>query len=396
MNKRGSNKQHNFDGLDPQKSLMKSLESIKSLLKQGDSKISAARENIARADNSMSSDSLENRLEKKSKKQPIEKTANIKNTKIEVATSTKTSDAFEVSLDFEIPGTLEEIIVKELPDQNIFKSKSTPVVKHNLDSNKPIDNGPLNDLYDHDLIVPMLDEVVEPEDDESSLFNMDSSSEIKLDSILEVNDIHLSFDDEADADINKSNADIISFELGSNAIKNNQKTVENISIDDPALEIPKSQNSILFIEDSQVDIKTDSPTNLTTKPVKDQVVIKETTLKKSQIAETKTDLTPAIASASYTNEVLSNLASAENESKTVKQNTSSKSFVKDTDFSKIAGLDTLEINSKIMNDLQNRVEKRVHNRLIQLIVQLDEEIQDILTDEIKLCITQKTNTKNND
>ncbi len=377
MNKRVSNKKHSFDGTDPQKSLMKSLESIKSLLKQGDSKINAARENIARADNSISSDSLKNKLNKKSKNQNTTKTTNTKNTTVKNSTTTKNPDAFEIALDFEIPNTLEKIIVKELPSQNIFKAKSTK-------ANKSDDKSPLNDLYDHDLIVPILEEVVEPEDDESSLFN-DSSSEIKLDSILEINDIedindiHLSFDDEnSNTDTSKSNADIISFELGTNAIKNNQKNNQNISLDDAVLELAKSQKSVSLVEDSQINIKLDIPTNSETVPVEDQVIIKETTLKKSQITEP--DLSHAVAS-------------VESESQTVKQSTLSKSSDKETDFSKIAGLDTLKINADIMHDLQNRVEKRVHDRLIQLIVQLDEEIKDILTDEIKLSISQEITSK---
>ncbi|VAW91609.1 hypothetical protein MNBD_GAMMA22-2777 [hydrothermal vent metagenome] len=385
MNKRVSNKKHNFDGIDPQKSLMKSLESIKSLLKQGDSKINAARENIARADNSISSDSLENKLRKKS--------TNTNDTESENSSSVK------FPLEFDLTSSLEEIIVEELPGQNIFKAKDSP--KELQPS--VVDNGQLNDLYDHDLIVPMLDEIVEPEDNESSLLNMESSSEINLDSILEVNDIHIPFDNEelennsiANSDAN-SNADIISFELGSNAIKNNQKKSESTSMEQmeqAVLNLPNTQQSISLVEDSQIEIKSDTSINLESKLIKDHVIIKETTVKKSPVTNTpnEIDLTPAIASATQTNNVLNNLNQIK--SATVKPASVTKPSKQDTDFSKISGLDTLKINTEIMNSLQNRVEKRVHNRLIQLIVQLDEEIKDILAEEVKHTIKQETKNKN--
>ncbi|MFV2059256.1 MAG: hypothetical protein ACC653_01150, partial [Gammaproteobacteria bacterium] len=250
MSERISNKKQNLDGIDPQESLIKSLESIKSLLKQGDSKINQARENIARAD-SISSDNLELRktkLEKNSIQNSSYDNSDsnqeliIENTQQNVLNDIDDSD-------------IEEIIVEALPENNIFNSslKSSSTISkpeleleitNNLDlaTAKPdavaVDTKPLeknhqvkesdtssekavlNELYDHDLIVPMLDEIVMPEDQNSSLFNMDSSVEIKLDEKLKSSLLDLSEIDDESNELNPPEKD--------NAVKSGYNSINNL------------------------------------------------------------------------------------------------------------------------------------------------------------------------
>ncbi len=250
MSKRDSSNKTNFDGIDPQKSLIKSLESIKSLLKQGDSKINEARENIARAD-SIGSDTMETRLSKRDAKK-LDSASSSSNSLPKPNFNTVST---ELELDSNFMNTnFEEIILDALPENNIFNnnlssSNTKPYINPNVapkssdefDMSIPeSDNTELNDLYDHDLIVPMLEEIVIPEDQDSSLFNMDSSVEINIDSSL--NDIEAELDEIVNGieqqelkssynEIKKTDdntkADILTFELNSNPkkISNNKSEI---------------------------------------------------------------------------------------------------------------------------------------------------------------------------
>jgi hypothetical protein len=458
MSERISNKKQNFDGIDPQESLIKSLESIKSLLKQGDSKINQARENIARAD-SISNDSLEIRK--------TELDMDISNSTIENSSSvpktTSIKDLQKQEFTEINDADIEEIVVEALPEQNIFNpdlKSSTSITKPveleveesaivNIDTNSQpeninehitdkISNNPdttaLNDLYDHNLIVPMLDEIVMPEDQNSSLFNMDSSVEIKLDEKLKSTILELSDDSEIN-DLNKietpkdailkstynsikkpqinTKADIISFELSSNNKKNIFKKIDT-SVHQPEKinpTQPKEQNNISLVEDSLVDISI--------APDIEQVVIKETTteavnqdenifsvskkltdvkleVKENSVKNLEDDLTIAIDSTNYTDDSLTNISKSNNELIKDDKSNTVKNSSDEIDFSNIDGLDRLKFNADKMGALQKRVEKRVHNRLIQLIVQLDDEIKNIFTDEIKNCVAQELKNQNKD
>ncbi len=448
MSKRISNNKENFDRIDPQESLIKSLESIKSLLKQGDTKINQARENIARAD-SISSDSMDIH---KSENSDIQNTSFDSSDSIQKPVIPEITDEQKL-LDEINEDDIEEIVVEALPENNIFNAdlKSSPaltkpspkieesslkttqkdslaeIVADNIPSNN--ENTALNDLYDHDLIVPMLDEIIMPEDQNSSLFNMDSSVEIKLDEKLKSTLLELNDNDEQNIKIQppvknettnstynsiknsetNTKADIISFELNSNVKKNNLKVINKPELD-TALESPKTvspkKQKISLVENS---------------PVVDQVFIKETTIEKNittenlpplssnssklksksnnktNNSEIKNDISTAIESAAYTDDALNRVSKSSNE--TIKKAPSVNKPIKQTltgdeiDYSKIDGLDRLNFNADKMSSLQKRVEKRVHNRLIQLIVQLDDEIKNIFSDEIKNCIALELENK---
>jgi len=466
MSERISNKKQNFDGIDPQESLIKSLESIKSLLKQGDSKIHQARENIARADN-LNKDEIKSRLSKQSPEIP--NTAFISSASIQKPTILEKSAEAEQDFsnipelnqelneinDDEIP-SLEEIFVDAIPEDNIFNSNtkthqteiSSPETSSIDSANTALQqkNTPLNEMYDHNLIVPMLDEIIIPEDQNSSMFNMDSSVEIKLDSKLASKFVELSSTDDNSSDKietditikdeaiksaynsikkaelkkneDKPNADIISFELSSNAIKNNLKKSDKKTIKSEKAELktPNKNIGISLVEDSKIKLDTKAVTTPLENSGIDQVIIKETTNTKIQIenipAKTEKnkltaitskkqdkaldiDLTPAIDTTNYTDDVLTTISASNSEiikPNHIENSTTSKTQNNsndEIDFSKIEGLDRLEFNANKMEALQKRVEKRVHNRLIQLIVQLDDEIKTIFSDEIKNCIAHE-------
>ena len=65
-----SNKKDGFGGIDPQDSLVKSLESIKALLEEGDNKITQARKSIARA-TSISNESVKHADDKPATEQHV-------------------------------------------------------------------------------------------------------------------------------------------------------------------------------------------------------------------------------------------------------------------------------------------------------------------------------------
>jgi len=448
MSERTPNKKTNFDGIDPQESLIKSLESIKSLLKQGDSKINEARQNIARAD-SISNDSMEIRLNEQSLNAP--QSTKISSSSIQKPKSDPVTEEIQVipELNDNFEDSLEEIIVEAVPQSTIFNSNSTSLEKSQnlsdvpqLSSNSKSENEALSDLYDHDLIVPMLDEVVMPEDQNSSLFNMDSSVDIKIDSKLESTFLDINKNtqstksDNIKADLTKTTnstgisyntikkpeintkADVISFELSSNNKKNSLKKLDSLKHEDeiPLLDLPKSQNSITLVEDSLLEdsLIEDSMVDIDLNPKSsssiEQVIIKETTNTISQVTDSAivntldsseskieklsattnnnaTDLSPAIATATYTDDVLSNLTKTNKE--IISDTLSNPLSESEIDLSNIDGLDNHKFNADKISALQKRVENRVHHRLIQLIVELDEEIKSILTEEINTCISDK-------
>jgi len=441
MSERIPTKKQNFDGIDPQESLIKSLESIKSLLKQGDSKINEARENIARADSSISSASIENRFNDNANNQ----SAKIPSSAFISSSSLQKTNLIESPIEQElniIEDSIEEIVIDVVPavPTNDLFNKTNKKIELDLDIkiktestgskrdtttpeiNASTENSSLNDLYDHDLIVPMLDEIVMPEDQNSSFFNMDSSVEIKLDSQLKSSLLELNDTDEVneldtakkpeinvsnttkdnkssystiDKKENNANADIISFELSSSNIKKqNLKKVEKLvsHSDIPTLNNPKAAKAVSLVEDPQsnhVIIKE------TTHPVKKQDdsitdtltdIKTDATSKLSKISEI--DLSSAISSSTHTDNVLSTINNISNDKiKTDTARIKPKQITAEkTDFSTLDGLERIKFNAEKMSALQGRIEKRVHNRLIQLIVQLDDEIKTIFTDEIKNCI----------
>lgn len=342
MSKWDSNNKTNFDGIDPQKSLIKSLESIKSLLKQGDSKINEARENIARAD-SIGSDTMETRLKKRDAEK-LDSAAYTSSSSLQKPDINTISTELELDSNF-MNTNFEEIILDALPENNIFNnnlntSNSKPYINPNvtpksssefdMSLSPDADNAELNDLYDHDLIVPMLEEIVIPEDQNSSLFNMESSVEINLDSNLkdfeaeldeivngiEHEELKSSYNDIKKSDTN-TKADILTFDLNANTKKNannksevtpentttdikppivltsqnnipeadtSEETIEDtseiqMSPDQPSLNLPRIKSSISLVEDSHIDIQIDSLDKIQNTKSVDQVVIKETTLK---------------------------------------------------------------------------------------------------------------------